>query len=1570
MIEEASKSGKVTVEKRQLFMEMRAQNFDVIRLSTYRTACKLRFVQKRCSLHLVDVWNMIEAFRDNGLSILDHNAEINVSRLETILSSIFYQLNKRLPTTHQINVEQSIGLLLNFMVATYDSEGHGKLTVFAMKSMLATMCGGKIVDKLRYIFSQISDSSGTMVFAKFDQFLREVLKLPTAVFEGPSFGYTEHSVRTCFPQQKKILLNTFLDIMMADPPPQCLVWLPLMHRLANVENGMCQIVGSESMMGFRYRCQQCHGYQLCQNCFWRGHANGPHSNQHQMKEHSSWKSPAKKLSHAISKSLGCVPIGEPPHPVYPETSERPQDLAHPTQLKPVSNSMSDTVLVSSGVPTPTTSTTLESPSRLDEEHRLIARYAARLAAEASNSTQCPPTDLSFNFDANKQQRQLIAELENKNREILQEIQRLRLEHEQASQPTPEKAQQNPTLLAELRLLRHRKDELEKRMSALQESRRELMVQLEGLMRLLKAQTGGSPHSSPSHSASCTMPMPIRSTSAGSTPTHTPQDCLAGVSDDVLDAFSQGVPRNLRNDLLVAADSITNTMSSLVKELHSVDDGLEDEEVNMRNGREKGPRVAPETGRPSAVRARPREKCWPAGEAEDVERSARRIRVSAATKPKKRGSGLELGKTDSVSREKELAVADRPAFSTPARKVGRPSRKRRHLLVESCGSLAELVGVSSNHRGTGIQSCSQLQVHNGDVGERHGNRSSEGSCPMQEQIALENGLPRQAASSMSPSLENGFVVAPDKRDAEKDEEEMLAILPRKKRGRRKLERPTKYVEHRDDDIGDSSKNEVQKSYGVVRPSSISQAARGRQRGGVGWEVSLRQRPMPRVTFQAGDPYYISKRTREELLAKWKMEAEKKAKLVSIMSLMEEHAEVEVKPQMACGAMGSPLTTAPPPPSAQQQQQLTQALPKTQPQPQIQPTPQQQPSAQQQQQQPTDPASPTVATTPEPVPGDGDKTSPKSTDTEAEYEDGRGFGIGELVWGKLRGFSWWPGRIVSWWMTGRSRAAEGTRWVMWFGDSKFSVVCVEKLLPLSSFCSAFHQPTYNKQPMYKKAIYEVLQVASSRAEKVFLTCPESDDTDTCKSVDMQNKQMIEWAMTGFQPTGPKGLEPPEEERNPYKEVYPEMWVEPEAAAYAPPPAKRPRKSTGTEKPKVKDIVDERTRERLVYEVRQKCRNIEDICISCGTLNVSLEHPLFSGGMCQSCKNCFLECAYQYDDDGYQSYCTICCGGREVLMCGNNNCCRCFCVECVDLLVGPGAAQAAIKEDPWNCYMCGQKPQFGLLERRTDWPSRLQHFFANNHDQDFEPPKLYPPVLAEKRKAIRVLSLFDGIATGLLVLKELGIQVERYVASEICEDSITVGIVRHHGRIMYVGDVRNVTRKHIQEWGPFDLVIGGSPCNDLSIVNPARKGLYARPKEGDNRPFFWLFENVVAMGVSDKRDISRFLECNPVMIDAKEVSAAHRARYFWGNLPGMNRPLAAMCTDKLDLQDCLEHGRTAKIEGCVELLFSFLASHRPESLLYNSIACTAVAGRAVLGFAPGLLNRSLQCLSQAILSQVQHF
>ncbi|KAK2511980.1 hypothetical protein Q9233_016569, partial [Columba guinea] len=48
---------------------------------------------------------------------------------------------------------------------------------------------------------------------------------------------------------------------------------------------------------------------------------------------------------------------------------------------------------------------------------------------------------------------------------------------------------------------------------------------------------------------------------------------------------EGTRRNLRNDLLVAADSITNTMSSLVKELHSEEED-EEETEKMQNGKDQ------------------------------------------------------------------------------------------------------------------------------------------------------------------------------------------------------------------------------------------------------------------------------------------------------------------------------------------------------------------------------------------------------------------------------------------------------------------------------------------------------------------------------------------------------------------------------------------------------------------------------------------------------------------------------------------------------------------------------------------------------------------------------------------------------------------------------------------------------------------------------------------------------------------------------------------------------------------------------------------------------------------------
>uniref|UniRef100_A0A8C2FGN1 DNA (cytosine-5-)-methyltransferase n=1 Tax=Cyprinus carpio TaxID=7962 RepID=A0A8C2FGN1_CYPCA len=473
------------------------------------------------------------------------------------------------------------------------------------------------------------------------------------------------------------------------------------------------------------------------------------------------------------------------------------------------------------------------------------------------------------------------------------------------------------------------------------------------------------------------------------------------------------------------------------------------------------------------------------------------------------------------------------------------------------------------------------------------------------------------------------------------------------------------------------------------------------------------------------------------------------------------------------------------------------------------------------------------------------------------DGKGYAIGELVWGKVKGFSWWPGLVVVW--KGRVLPVSMRR-VEWFGDGMFSEVR-SGLLPFAAFAKCFCSKSYEGLPTYKNAIYQILELAAERCGKTF---PPSEKKGE------EVKAMLDWAFGGFQPIGPDGFLP------------------------------------------------------LVGIMSVLIVLSPDFCLSCGNANVETFHPLFKGSLCFKCKENFTETLYRYDDDGYQSYCTICCAGLEVILCGNASCCRCFCKDCLNVLVGPETFDKLKEVDPWSCYICQPSKCHGVLKLRPDWSVRVQEYFANNSAFEFEPHRVYPSIPANQRRPIRVLSLFDGIATGYLVLKDLGFKVERYIASEICEDSIAVGMIKHEGQVEYVKDVRTITRKHLAEWGPFDLLIGGSPCNDLSMVNPARKGLFEgtgrlffeyyrmltmmRPREEDDRPFFWLFENVVAMSAHDKADICRFLECNPVMIDAVKVSPAHRARYFWGNLPGMNRPLAASLADKADLQDCLEVGRTA--------------------------------------------------------------
>ena len=69
----------------------------------------------------------------------------------------------------------------------------------------------------------------------------------------------------------------------------------------------------------------------------------------------------------------------------------------------------------------------------------------------------------------------------------------------------------------------------------------------------------------------------------------------------------------------------------------------------------------------------------------------------------------------------------------------------------------------------------------------------------------------------------------------------------------------------------------------------------------------------------------------------------------------------------------------------------------------------------------------------------------------------------------------------------------------------------------------------------------------------------------------------------------------------------------------------------------------------------------------------------------------------------------------------------------------------------------------------------------------------------------------------------------------------------------------------------------------------------------------------------------QCNPVVVDAREISAAHRARYFWGNLPGMNRPTYPLPGDRLTLQDCLEPN-CFRLANFTKLRYMYMYMFRP--------------------------------------------
>ena len=155
------------------------------------------------------------------------------------------------------------------------------------------------------------------------------------------------------------------------------------------------------------------------------------------------------------------------------------------------------------------------------------------------------------------------------------------------------------------------------------------------------------------------------------------------------------------------------------------------------------------------------------------------------------------------------------------------------------------------------------------------------------------------------------------------------------------------------------------------------------------------------------------------------------------------------------------------------------------------------------------------------------------------------------------------------------------------------------------------------------------------------------------------------------------------------------------------------------------------------------------------------------------------------------------------------------------------------------------------------------------------------------MKVLSLFDGISCGMVALERANIPVERYVAYEIEQNAIKIS-KKNYPQIEHCGDV---TTADFTQYRGFDLLIGGSPCQSLSIVkSKTRKHLDGKSKlffefvraYEEIKPKWFLFENVASMNNESKQVISELLGCNPVLINSKHFSAQERPRFYWTNIP----------------------------------------------------------------------------------------
>ncbi|XP_077408097.1 utrophin isoform X3 [Vanacampus margaritifer] len=497
-----------------------------VRFSAYRTAMKIRRLQKALCLDLLDLSVAQNTFAQHKLT--NNNQLMSVPDVINCLTTIYDGLEQE----HKdlVNVPLCVDMCLNWLLNVYDTGRSGKIRVMSMKIGLLSLCKGHLEEKYKYLFSQAASAGDTCDQRQLGLLLHEAIQIPKQLGEVAAFGGSniEPSVRSCFQHAtSKVELEPrqFVDWMRLEP--QSMVWLPVLHRVAAAETAKhqakCNICKECPIVGFRYRSLKHFNYDVCQSCFFSGRTAKGHKLNYPMVEYCTPTTSGEdmrdftkvlknkfrsKKYFAKHPRLGYLPVQtvlegdnmETPVtlismcPEQYELSQSPH-LSHDdthSRIEQYASRLAQMERSNGSLPTDSSSAT----GSMDDEHTLILQYCQTLGGEGSPRSQ-PQSPAQILQAVEREERgeleRVINRLEEEQRSLQREYEQLKEQRQRGAPAGSPWETEGPSsaahpdeadLLAEAKLLRQHKGRLEARMHILEDHNKQLESQLHRLRQLL------------------------------------------------------------------------------------------------------------------------------------------------------------------------------------------------------------------------------------------------------------------------------------------------------------------------------------------------------------------------------------------------------------------------------------------------------------------------------------------------------------------------------------------------------------------------------------------------------------------------------------------------------------------------------------------------------------------------------------------------------------------------------------------------------------------------------------------------------------------------------------------------------------------------------------------------------------------------------------------------------------------------------------------------------------------------------------------------------------------------------